>query len=303
MLTLDASGYVSPTYGTVKTFAPGAEEPTSLAEVLRDTVPAQAYGAKCDGATDDSRAFAKAQAVAGSGTVLWSAGTCILDAVTLANGISHVGAPGGKTVWRRKANSTANIFVSSAYGAHHVILRDLVIDGNRSAQTMGANNLQFIGGPYALTLERVTSRGAKAVNGYGSGYLVFDGADITRNTSTRILASQFVDNDGGGIEVQGGGNYQVDLTEASRNGKTGIKFDKAAPPRSSATPTTLRSRTTAPSAMASTASWSPATKRAARGYDRSGDRRSRSRASRRCWETGPPSTGATASASKGMAMP
>ncbi|MFG7490354.1 right-handed parallel beta-helix repeat-containing protein [Methylorubrum rhodesianum] len=229
-LALDASGYVSPTYGTMKTFAPGVDEPTFLAEVLRDTVPARAYGAKCDGATDDSRAFAKAQAVAGGGTVMWPAGTCILDAVTLDSGASHTGASGSKTVWRRKANSAANFFVSSVSGAHHVTLRDLVIDGNRSAQMRGANNLQFIGGPFALTLERVTSLGAKAVNGYGSGYLVFDGADIARNTSTRILASQFVDNDGGGIEVQGGGNYQVDLTEASRNGKTGIKFDKAAPP-------------------------------------------------------------------------
>jgi len=171
-------------------------------------------------------AFQLAQVVAAGKPIYWPRGTFRLRDVVIPSNTTHIGAPRYGTRWVRADNSGVDRFIRLEDGATGVTLIDLDIDGNAANQTMPANNIQAVGGPYNNTFLRVRSRGAKAVGGYGSGLLVFDGADIINETRTLVEDCDFTGNDRGGLEVQGGGNWTVKNSRANKNGQTGIKFAK-----------------------------------------------------------------------------
>lgn len=132
-----------------------------------------AFGALCDGSTDDSTAINNAVSAAnsaGGGDVTFPAGTCITTGVTIYSNVNYIGQGTGATTIKLKASSNTNVFQGSVAGyaagviANYVaaantgstsantnwMIRDLTIDGNNGNESAASYGIIHYGYNFKL---------------------------------------------------------------------------------------------------------------------------------------------------------
>ncbi|CAO4149395.1 right-handed parallel beta-helix repeat-containing protein [Methylorubrum aminovorans] len=125
----------------------GADAPLSLAALMAQIAPAQAYGVKCDGVTDDTAKLARASGL--SPMLLLPRGTCIVSGAQLAPNAQVLGQ-GDATVLKTRTGAALAI----ALGTGSTLSR-VRIDGNASAQT-GASDCIVANGVSQATIDNVS---------------------------------------------------------------------------------------------------------------------------------------------------
>lgn len=108
-----------------------------------------AFGAKCDGATNDTAAIANAIA-SGASVIRYPVGTCLFTTITPVTGQTHVGAGRSVTILKR-ASGTADM-IAVGRDTTSLLFSDLAIDGNNA----DGNGL-VIGDGTAGTFDTTTS--------------------------------------------------------------------------------------------------------------------------------------------------
>lgn len=143
---------------------PGASAVARTQSAKRsDIVSVKDYGAKCDGATDDTAAFQKT--IDASQVVAVPAGTCSLSSVALRTSTQLSGA-GDATILKQKAGSSLGMLwvdsgsSSVASNVAGIVIRDLQLRG--TVDTTGFSEhvyLMSLNGVSNAVIERVTFRG------------------------------------------------------------------------------------------------------------------------------------------------
>lgn len=222
----DADGVALPAYdqdhvSNESAFSASSTYPLgSIGFKLKERVSVIDYGAPLDGTTDATAAFTLAATAARvqDAPLLIPYGTYTIDGWVPPAGLVVVAD--GATL-RRPASAAGNttMIVLSSGG---VTLKGLILDGNKSNNTLAANNLVITaGGNY--TIENVTSHSAKRVSGgYGSGIVVSDTSDDTDGTQGQIRNCRVHSNDADGIFVDEVWNLGIFGNECTGNGGSGI---------------------------------------------------------------------------------
>jgi hypothetical protein len=117
--------------------------------VFTGAISAKWFGARFDGATDDTAAVEAANVLAATtGKVLhFSEGVCILSYLKLRSGVIYQGEGHGNTagaigtVLKLKSSTNADFITKATNGARGWVLRDLMIDGNKANQSAGSGIL------------------------------------------------------------------------------------------------------------------------------------------------------------------
>ena len=106
-----------------------------LREIAVVTDPGYAGGAKCDGATDDTKAM-QAALNSGANTVLLPSGTCLTSALTMPSNIELVGHGPNSSIL--KAKNSTNTDLISVSSKSFVAFKNFRIEGNSVSQTQAA---------------------------------------------------------------------------------------------------------------------------------------------------------------------
>jgi parallel beta-helix repeat protein len=177
----------------------GATQRTAL-EKLRDVVSVKDFGAVGDGVTDDTVAMQAAMNASTGKRLHVPAGNYV---VSVLNGVSDVyvfGDGPGVSVITRKSAGTTNEFVSFV-SRTNVTIDGITFNGNKFAQTLGANSLQFFScDDFKISNCEFTNAKASG-GGYGSGLAITDSTTQANLTSITISGNRLADNDGTAIYV------------------------------------------------------------------------------------------------------
>lgn len=152
----------------------GAAADASVGRSAPLTVTDAAYGARCDGVTDDTPAFAAAVTAAGGRDVYVPGGTCVLDALAISGEASLVLASAATLRHRGGSRNHMILFTGTA-----LRIRGGRVDGNRLGQGAARR--------YALRAEIPTGVRVE-----------LDGVEFTGTAAAAV----FVRNFGGTLEVQ-----------------------------------------------------------------------------------------------------
>jgi len=220
-LALFASGAGADEIGFIQAGTGAVAETVQTA--LRRFVYVNQFGADATGAIPSDTAFtgAAAQAVTIGATLLIAGGTYLLDGWIPPAGLEIVGAGQGETTLKRKGAAVNNNAVIELQNGRNTI-RDLTIDGNKSAQTLASQCLSVTNGG-AYRLENLEVKNAKQVaGGYGSGLAIVSTDDGADNTQSQIVGLTVTDCDADGIYVDEVYNLLIDRNNCKGNGGSGI---------------------------------------------------------------------------------
>jgi len=199
----------------------GAVQRTAL-EKFRDVVSVKDFGSVGDGVADYSAAMQAAMNASTGKRLHVPAGNYV---VSILNGVSNVyvfGDGPGVSIITRKSAGTTNGFVSFA-SKTNVTIDGITFNGNKSAQTLGANSLQFVSCDN-LCISHCGFTNAKASGGgYGSGLAIIDSTTQANGTNITVFGNRLSGNEGPAIYVNK--TYYVTIeSNFIVNGVTGIEF-------------------------------------------------------------------------------
>ena len=204
---------------------PGADAMggASLAAVDPET-----FGAVGDGITNDSTAIQNAfnSAAATTGIVRLSAATYIATGLTVPAGIKLIYGDGNDvTILKRPDNASTSASILTATGRSDFQIADLALDGNKANQTRGGHNL-VLSSCSDFQVRRVRSVNAKAVSGYGSGFVLDQLAPTnTTGREQQLLGCEAYENDSDGVTIQRtGAGISVRDCLLCDNGDAGLYF-------------------------------------------------------------------------------
>lgn len=207
-------GFIQPGTGAVT---------ETMQQTLQRTVFVDQYGADKTGAALANTAFTRAadRAVAIGATLAIPAGTYLLDGWIPPSGLL-MESQGKRSATLKRPNSASGNSPIISLTAGNITLRNLVIDGNKALQTLGAHCVQITaGGSYVI--EDCTIKNAKAVaGGYGSAIAVVSTSDQANNTNTRIYKNDITGCDADGIYVDETWNLDIIDNTVVGNGMSGI---------------------------------------------------------------------------------
>lgn len=186
---------------------------------------ASKFGAVADGSTDAAGAIQddiNDAASTGRGVTYLGPGTYIVGTtLDLPSGCSIVGVP-GRTILKTKDSSDATLFENNdqTNGNADILLRDLILDGNKTNQTAD-------GAKYAINFRRVENivmENVEARNVHGRGiYMDGGGQVIGPFYLNRIWVH---DNVQGGLSIQNAARRStITNVLAENNGAYGVFFD------------------------------------------------------------------------------
>ena len=146
----------------------------SLRAYLGSALRPEQFGAKGDGVNDDTEAINKALS-AGRAVLLSSGKTYIVSGVNIQSGHAILGDPANRPIIKLK--NSANAHTVFGNNVSDVVLRDIIVDGNKSAQSIGSGNnwrgVYFLGNCARISATRVT-----VINAVDHGFFLSDGNDI-----------------------------------------------------------------------------------------------------------------------------
>lgn len=104
------------------------------------------YGAKCDGATDDTAAMQRVLTLAAAGGTMYIPdGTCLTDPLTTSGNTFTIAGNGWGSIIKSRTNGTLLTFDNSATTTHSITIRDIALQGfgsgsgNNGVVISGAN--------------------------------------------------------------------------------------------------------------------------------------------------------------------
>ncbi len=189
-----------------------------------------AYGAKCDGAADDSAAFASASL---KSTVLAiPEGTCILDGFVPQRDTAIIGRGRDQSFLRHKAGSAKAMIAAS----FNLYIFGVTLDGDEKSQATRNEILRFSGNAASLYISNARFQNSAATAVYGSNVnhlfsitdsefrdlslSVGSGIQPYPNTSTAVYISG---GDGGNVVIRG--NWFVNRKpDLPANGPAGVQI-------------------------------------------------------------------------------
>lgn len=180
------------------------------------------FGAVGNGVADDDAAVQLAMNTLAGKVVEIEQATFSVNSITVP---SHTIVRGSKlSVIKRKENAPTSYPVISIENATGVRLRDFTVDGNKTAQTQAATNIQMYQS-WDILIERVSSNSAKSVlGGYGTGFAVVNSLDRDNETQTIIDKCRARGNDATGVLTLKSWNVHVLSGNYSYNTGAGIAF-------------------------------------------------------------------------------
>lgn len=212
------------------------------------------FGAKGDGATDDTAAINSAiQAAAGGGIVFIPQGVFIADpgvGIILANSVTLQGAGHGSVLKVKNGSNVLNNFVKAELKSN-ITIRDLQIDGNRANQSSSDSQAVHYGIYIATSpncrvqnvwVHHTTGVGVHIYNSAGttvtncvSSHNRYHGFECEQNTGCTFTGNRGHNNDRHGMfispgEVGGSGSIGnvIDANSFDHNGEYGIAMGVAA---------------------------------------------------------------------------
>lgn len=119
---------------------PTQGEFADLIDSFQQTTDVTAYGATGNGTTDDTVAIQLAinTAIANGYSVSFPSGTYIVSSLTISGSLFVYGL-GDTSIIKQKASTTGDMITFTG-NAQQLIVRDIVLDGNQSAQAAQSNN-------------------------------------------------------------------------------------------------------------------------------------------------------------------
>jgi hypothetical protein len=191
---------------------------------LNDIVSVRDYGAKGDGVTNDTAAFAAAatSAAALKQMLFIPGGTYVIGNWTPSASLYVYGAGASNTILRRPANAVTNdAVINLTQGG--VTLESLTVDGNKANNTLASQCISVTSnGNY--TMRGLVVRNAKAVGGFGSGIAMSSTNDQTALTQTVIEDCIVTGCDSSGVSVDECWNIRIDGCRAAQNTGSGISI-------------------------------------------------------------------------------
>lgn len=163
----------------------------------------KAYGALCDGTTNDTTAFTATISAAGAApNIIVPAGDCRAS-MSLPDGATVTGAGPGLTTIRKPDGATggdASTVITIPSSSSNVIIRDISLDGNRSGvgvyDNFGSNAVVFIGSSHNL-LDNV-----EITHSVFSGIFIGDG---TTPPDSNTISKCWIHHNGGALNSSGNG--------------------------------------------------------------------------------------------------
>ena len=155
----------------------------TLEAKLKDTVCVKDFGAVGNGVADDTNAIHAALAAAKQ--VLFPSGTYLVMGITIpSSSKSLVGETGSRPTLLLKSGANAHVIYGDA--VDDVELHNLIIDGNKTNQTVGTNNnwrgIYFYGACHRLRFDNVVVQ-----NVVDHGIFLSDAGDLANETGKHSL--------------------------------------------------------------------------------------------------------------------
>lgn len=141
--SVDAGGYTG-TGSNLSVLSPGSTLARSLAARAGEVVDVLDYGAKCDGATDDTTALQAAFTAGAGKTIQFPAGTCLFTSLTLKGTGTLVQGRGRDASWLRSTSAAGDSITvgddghGTSVATYNYVFRDLTIFPNIN-KTSGFN--------------------------------------------------------------------------------------------------------------------------------------------------------------------
>lgn len=153
---------------------------------LRERVHIEQFGAKGDGATDDTGAYADARAT-GKAVHLAAGKTYLVSGLVLQSGDAIIGDPANRPTIKLKNGGNAHVI--SANNASDIVLRDFIVEGNKDNQGIGAGNNWR--GVYLLgACHRIDAHNVWVKNTRDHGFFLSNGDLVANECGKDSLMSQ-----------------------------------------------------------------------------------------------------------------
>lgn len=169
----------------------------SAQDKMREVVSVKDFGAAGDGVANDTSALQTfLNACAGKRGII-PAGTYIVNNLNLVSNSEIEGDGIGRTIIKRQASGTGNLFISAS-SKNDFVIRGIEFDGNRASQTNAFHVLTIDAcEEWSVTGCRIT--GGKSNAGYGGGIAVTNGSNDTSIRQSLIRENVIESNDDAGV--------------------------------------------------------------------------------------------------------
>jgi hypothetical protein len=153
------------------------------------TFSVRAYGAKCDNSTNDTAAFALTVAAvnASGGKMTVPAGTCLVDAATIAitgNGITIEGDGPNVSIIKSRTNTAGQIVLDTASSSlHTVTIKDLTLEGFGSGASNNGITVSGANTPFNIRFSNI-----RILSFTGRG--IYDTAGMFQSRLDNVVVSQ-----------------------------------------------------------------------------------------------------------------
>jgi hypothetical protein len=191
-------------------------------------IDVRAYSAAGDGAADDTLAVQQALDQAGSAGLACylPTGTYLVSGLRLPAGCPALFGDGNDlSILKRIGAAADNAPIIQVFSLSDFSVSHIGLDGNKAAQSLGANNIQ-VTGCFDFVLRGLRSFGAKAASGYGAGFVLRLLPTTSPNgREAAVLGCEAYDNDSTGLAIQQtGAAITIDGGVYSDNGGDGINY-------------------------------------------------------------------------------
>jgi len=194
----------------------GATQRTAL-DKFRDVVSVKDFGAVGNGVADDTAAIQAAINASAGKRLHIPAGNYVVSALSGVSEIYMFGDGPEVSVITRKASGSTNDFVTFA-SKTAIVIDGITFDGNKSAQTVGANTLALVACDNVTITNCAFNNSKSSGGGYGSGIAVVDGTTAANGTNIAISGNRLSGNDQASIYVNKTYNVTINSNFMHGNG-------------------------------------------------------------------------------------
>jgi parallel beta-helix repeat protein len=175
------------------------------------------FGAKGDGATNDSTAIQAAITAATGKTLIFPSATYIASGLT---GVSNISIEAlGRVIIKRPASDPLTSAILTFSGKSGFRVGSLIFDGNKAANATVTNGI------YISACSDFALDGAQANSSLGCGCVIQNGTDAAGQSVSIVTGGKFGSNTQHGLYLLDSSNVELTENECTSNTKFGIIVD------------------------------------------------------------------------------